>query len=215
MSIHLGIIPDGNRRWCKKNNKTQLEYASMIQNMIRNLFDEYKDKIENDIPYPTFKLVSELSIYILSKDNILKRDHSTIQLIEKTMDLVCTLMSTPLCQDRIKINIMGDPTLLPLVIQEQIQKCVALSNGSFQINLAIGYDPIEDTKLYLENGFESRNQIDLVIRSGGQLRSSGFFPLQILYSEWVYLDDLWPDITREHIHQSILEFNNRQRNFGK
>ena len=213
MSIHLGIIPDGNRRWCKKNNKTELEYASMIQNMIKNVCEENKDQPQ--YPYPTFKWISELSIYVLSKDNIVKRDKSTIDLIEKTMDLICQLLSLPNYKDYFKINIIGDITLLPSVVQEQINTCVRLSTGSFPVHLAIGYDPVEDSKLYLEKGFESRNQIDLVIRSGGQLRSSGFFPLQTLYSEWVYINDLWPDMTREHIHESLLEFKNRQRNFGK
>jgi undecaprenyl diphosphate synthase len=66
----------------------------------------------------------------------------------------------------------------------------------------------------IKNG-TSRTQIDLVIRSGGQLRSSGFFPLQTLYSEWIYLDELWPDMTQEHINQAINLFLTRKRNFGK
>ena len=216
MSIHLGIIPDGNRRWCKKNNKTNLEYAIMIQNIIKNLCEESKEVDTNvTIPYPTFKLISEISIYLLSNDNLVKRDTYTIDIIEKILDLVCIVISMPTYNTYFKFNVIGNTDLLPLHIQEQIQKCVALANGDFQINLAIGYDPVEDSKLYLEQGFESRNQIDLVIRTGGQLRSSGFFPLQTLYSEWVYLDKLWPDITREDINLSILEFNTRQRNFGK
>ena len=221
MSIHIGIIPDGNRRWCKKNNKTQLDYASMIQNMIKLLFEGVMNDISDsklfskDIDYPSFRNVSEISIYVLSKDNILKRDLSTIQLVEKTIDLVYTLLSTSKIREKIKLKIHGDQSLLPEGIQKQIKECVDISTGEYPINLAIGYDPVEDTKLYLESGIDSRNQIDLVIRSGGQLRSSGFFPLQILYSEWVYFDDLWPDITKEHIHEAILEFYKRQRNFGK
>lgn len=216
MSIHLGIIPDGNRRWCKKNNKTNLEYAIMIQNIIKNLCEESNEVDTNfTIPYPTFKLISEISIYLLSKDNLVKRDKYTKDIIEKILDLVCIVTSMPTYNTYFKFNVIGNTSLLPLHIQEQIQKCVVLANGDFQINLAIGYDPVEDSTLYLEQGFESRNQIDLVIRTGGQLRSSGFFPLQTLYSEWVYLDKLWPDITREDINLSILEFNTRQRNFGK
>lgn len=218
MPLHLGIIPDGNRRWCKLNDKTQMEYSIIIRNMLQNVFDEYnnnKDREDYDLQYPEFKNITEISVYILSKDNIMKRDKTVVDLIEKTMDLVCTLMSTPDFQDTIKLDIIGDPTLLPLKAQEQIQKCVALSSGTFPIHLAVGYDPIDDSALYLSQGVETRTQIDLVVRSGGQLRSSGFFPLQILYSEWVYFDDLWPDMTREHIHDAIIEFKNRQRNFGK
>ena len=55
--IHVGIIPDGNRRWCKKNNKDRFEYAAMVQNMIMNLYNEYKDKTRSDFKYPTFNMV--------------------------------------------------------------------------------------------------------------------------------------------------------------
>lgn len=213
--IHVGIIPDGNRRWCKKNNKNRFEYAGMVQNMIMNLYNEYKDKSREDFPYPTFNMVKEISIYVLSKDNVTKRNDDTMDLIEKTMDLICTLIRIKENQDRVHINVMGDITLLPHVIQEQINLCVSLAHGPFPINLAIGYDPIEDSRLYLEKGIESRRPIDLVVRSGGQLRSSGFFPLQTLYSEWVYYADLWPDMTQEHIHDALTQFMTRQRNFGK
>lgn len=216
-SIHLGIIPDGNRRWCKKNKKNNLEYASMIQNMIENLFAECENKLESniEITYPNFQMITELSIYILSKDNIQKRNNDTIELIKKVIELIYITMLIPTNQNKIKIDILGDITLLPLIIQEQIQKCITLSRGNFPVHLAIGYDPIEDSKQYLNDGITSRNQIDLVIRTGGQLRSSGFFPLQILYSEWIYMNELFPEITRDHINQCIEQFLKRQRNFGK
>jgi undecaprenyl pyrophosphate synthase len=209
MSIHLGIIPDGNRRWCKNNNKTELEYIDTIQNMIKSIF--------NNNDYPTFKLISELSIYVLSKDNIIKRDQNIIKLIETIIDFISILLSTN--ENNIKINIIGDMTILPITIQERLEVLTNISlfklGKQFPINLAIGYDPIKDSKKYLEEGTYSRNQIDLVVRSGGELRSSGFFPLQTLYSEWVYLDKMWPDITMKDIHESILKFQKRKRNFGK
>jgi undecaprenyl pyrophosphate synthase len=209
MYIHLGIIPDGNRRWCKNNNKTELEYIDTIQNMIKSIF--------NNNDYPTFKLISELSIYVLSKDNIIKRDQNIIKLIETIIDFISILLSTN--ENNIKINIIGDMTILPITIQERLEVLTNISlfklGKQFPINLAIGYDPIKDSKKYLEEGTYSRNQIDLVVRSGGELRSSGFFPLQTLYSEWVYLDKMWPDITMKDIHESILKFQKRKRNFGK
>ena len=208
MSIHIGIIPDGNRRWCKRNNKNRFEYATMAQHMICKFFEEYK---ESTLPYP----IGELSMYILSKDNIEKRDKSTLDLVDKTMDIIGILFSSPFLQDKINLDIIGDTTILPLILQEKIQKCVAFSNGPLPIHLAIGYDPVKDTMDFLEKGFHSRTQMDLVIRSGGQLRSSGFFPLQTLYSEWVYFDELWPDMTKKHIESALETFSNRQRNFGK
>jgi undecaprenyl diphosphate synthase len=210
MSIHLGIIPDGNRRWCKNNNKTELEYINAMQNMIKSIFNN------NDM-YPTLKLISEISIYVLSKDNIIKRNHKTIDLVGKIIDFLSIFLSTN--EYNIKINIIGDMTILPITIQEKLEILTNISlfklEKQFPINLAIGYDPIKDTKIYLKEGIDSRTQIDMVVRSGREKRSSGFFPLQTLYSEWIYLDTLWPDITMKDIHESILEFQSRKRNFGK
>jgi undecaprenyl diphosphate synthase len=208
--IHIGIIPDGNRRWCKKNNKDQFEYATMARNMIKNVLD---DILHKNI-FDTCLLVSEISIYLLSKDNLGRTD-STLDLIEKTIDFCKTLFSIQKYGEMCSLSIYGDVSLLPHIIQTQLAECKSYAKGTFPINIAIAYDPFEDSVLYLQHGLHTRRQIDLVIRSGGQLRSSGFFPLQTLYSEWVYLDELWPDMTQEHIHYSILEFLHRKRNFGK
>jgi len=208
--IHVGIIPDGNRRWCKKNNKDQFEYAIMARNMIKNALD---DVIQKNV-FPTIPLISEISVYLLSKDNLGRTD-STLDLIEKTIDLCKTVFSIPKYGEMCSLKIYGDVSLLPETIQSLIKECLSFAKGTFPINVAIAYDPIEDSDLYIKNGIHTRTPIDVVIRSGGQLRSSGFFPLQTLYSEWVYLDDLWPDITQEHIHFSMLEFLHRKRNFGK
>ena len=213
--IHIGIIPDGNRRWCKKNNKDRFEYASMVQNLILKTYEENKHNTEKDISYPEFSMVNELSLYVLSKDNLLKRGEDTMCLIEKTMDLICTLIQIKENQNRISIDVIGDISLLPKKIQEQIELCVSLSKGPYKVHLAIGYDPITDSELYLKQGMSTRTPIDLVVRSGGQLRSSGFFPLQTIYSEWVYYDTLWPDMTQELMYDALLQFKSRQRNFGK
>ena len=210
--IHLGIIPDGNRRWCKKNNKDKFEYAAMARNMIQQLLDDICLKKV----YSSFSLVSELSIYILSKDN-LQRNDNTIDLIRKTLDFCKTLFSLPKYGEMFSLTIHGNCELLSPDIQEIINESKSFATGTFPIHLAIAYDPLEDSQLFFQemNNGNPRNQIDLIIRSGGQYRSSGFFPLQTLYSEWIYLDDLWPDITQEHLDHSIREFLTRKRNFGK
>jgi undecaprenyl pyrophosphate synthase len=209
--IHLGIIPDGNRRWCKSHKKNSLEFGAMIQHMILRM---YHQCLLQQIP-DLFKMVDEISIYVLSKDNLLKRDDGTLLLIEKTLDVVCAILRIDETAKHVKFDVHGDVSLLPIKIQQQIKTCIELSKGTFPIHLAIGYDPITDTKLFLKEGYESRRQIDMVIRSGGQLRSSGFYPLQTLYSEWFYFDTFWPDMTPSLFHDALDQFLSRQRNFGK
>ena len=210
-TIHLGIIPDGNRRWCKLHRKNPLEFSAMIQHMIIRI---YHQCILQPMP-DLFKMVNEISMYVLSKDNLVKRDDDTLLLIEKTLDVVCAMLRIEENAKRVKIDVHGDVSLLPSKIQQQIQTCIDLSKGTFPIHLAIGYNPVSDSELFLTEGFDSRRQIDMVVRSGKQLRSSGFYPLQTLYSEWFYFDTFWPDMTPSLFHEALEQFLSRQRNFGK
>ena len=146
---------------------------------------------------------------------MLKRDDGTLKFIEMAMDIVCSLMRIDSISDRVKLDFIGDIESLPLMIRQQVELCKRLSKGWFPIHLAIGYDPIEDSTTLLELGMSSRTPIDMVVRSGGEKRSSGFFPLQTLYSEWVYYDDLWPEMTAMKFNESLLHFVTRKRNFGK
>ena len=222
-SIHLGIIPDGNRRWCRIHNKDRFEYSAMIKQMICNAFAENQELVAQangvdsqpvERPFPLFGRVKELSVYLLSKENCERQD-GTMELIEHTMDMLVNLLRVEQYGKSVRFIVHGERTHLTPLIRDQLDECVALSTGSFPVHIAIGYDPIEDSKAYLNEGVDSRRPIDLVVRSGGQLRSSGFFPLQTLYSEWVYYDTLWPDMTRELVHDALITYSKRTRNFGK
>jgi undecaprenyl pyrophosphate synthase len=209
--IHLGIIPDGNRRWMKKNDKTIESYAKMIETYLFSILEKSRE----DVPFIHFYLVGEVSFYVLSKDNLAKRDDGTLKFIEMAMDIMCSLMRVESVRNRVKIDVVGDVASLPIVIRQQILFCERMSKGAFPIHLAIGYDPIEDSVSYLKDGTASRTQMDMVFRSGGELRSSGFFPLQTLYSEWVYSNTLWPDMTATLLNDALNQFLKRKRNFGK
>jgi len=211
--IHLGIIPDGNRRWCKKNGKSLDNYAKMIEEILFGLYNSHRD--ERDIAYDSFFLIGELSVYVLSKDNLKKRDDGTLKFIEMALDIVCSLMRIDSINSRVKLDVIGDVSALPVVMQRQIEMITRLSCGWFPIHLAVGYDPVEDSAELLRAGMQTRTPIDMVLRSGGEKRSSGFFPMQTLYSEWVYYDELWPDMTAMKFNESLLEFVARKRNFGK
>jgi len=213
--IHVGIIPDGNRRWCKQNGKSKLEYSQLMQAMIRAGVTDYKDKAAKDAPYESFKMVDELSIFILSKDNLVKRDGDILELVGDMLNLICSLLRLEENATKFKFDVYGDIHLLPNHMQSQIQDCIAHSHGTMPVHLAIAYDPISDSADYLAKGISTRRPIDLVIRSGGELRSSGFFPLQTLYSEWIYLNDFWPDVDQHKLNDCLDEFTRRTRNFGK
>jgi undecaprenyl pyrophosphate synthase len=221
-NIHLGIIPDGNRRWCKKNNVHVFDLILMLRN---TLYNQGQDFINKQKP-PSLQLyenlihIKELSIYILSKDNLIKRDDDTLNMIRHGFKMLIKDLkdSNKMIQlQTIKIQFVGEMHLLPVDIQEMCQ-CIEQEtiNGTFVITAAIAYDPIEDSRKFLLNDNRPfQGNIDLVVRTGGEKRSSGFYPLHVLYSEWIYLDMLWPDATLSDLNTCIGEFLKRERRFGK
>ena len=56
---------------------------------------------------------------------------------------------------------------------------------------------------------------DLIIRTGGEKRTSNFLPWQSTYSEWIFLDKMWPEFSEKDLKACVTEFSNRKRNFGK
>ena len=213
-SIHIGIIPDGNRRWCTKNNTNMFDLIKMLSSMV---YKNYNAVLTNKENTTTLCKIREISLYLLSKDNLTKRKDNTIEIIRDLMTSFLQDNDEYKISQNLNIRFVGEKHLLPDDLQilcDIIEKrnCI----GSFRITIAIGYEPIEDSRKLL-NDDKSRcyqTDIDLVIRTGGEKRSSGFFPLKTLYSEWIYLDKLWPDVTIYDLEQCIKEFSIRERRFG-
>lgn len=203
--MHIGIIPDGNRRWCKKNNVSLYE---MIDYWLEKI-DFWKTVVDEE---NNFDEISEISLYILTRDNIEKRNDRTLEMV---YDLIRKMNGLVKIIHFFRIIFVGDFTLFDedihdilLDIQERTK------NNKILLTCGVGYDPKVD--LYNLTHGEKREQsdIDLVIRYGGEQRSSGFFPYHTLNSEWIYLQKLWPEVVMEDIKECIIEFNKRQRRLG-
>ena len=104
------------------------------------------------------------------------------------------------------------------------------THDNYIINFALGYggrqEIIEGIKQLVNNREEINeenlqknlwlsNDIDLIIRTGGEKRTSNFLPWQATYSEWIFLDKMWPEFTKQDLFDCIEEFKNRKRRFGK
>lgn len=119
-------------------------------------------------------------------------------------------------QKNTKVEFVGECQLLPPNAQSMIKKIEALQspeNPTLSIRIAMVYDPLKDMERQLKN--RTSTDIDVVFRSGGEMRSSGFFPLETLYSEWVYIKKLFPDCDIKDIVKSVREFYSRNRRFGR
>ncbi len=87
------------------------------------------------------------------------------------------------------------------------------ASGSFPLFLALAYDPAEDARR--DPPRSDHSAIDLVVRTGGELRTSGFFPLQTLYSELWFTPTLFPDLTLEEMCSAIEAYTERKRRYGQ
>lgn len=127
----------------------------------------------------------------------------------------------------LNINFIGEIELLPEDIknmiselQEELKNNYQCENSKkFTINIAIAYDYNKDLLNFGTNNLTNYNRkqsnIDLIFRSGGEKRISGFFPTKILYSELFFKKTLWPDITLLDLNKILKNFFLRNRRFGK
>lgn len=214
--IHLGIIPDGNRRFLKKiSNKNIIKiWEDNFKFIIKEFMKKKDNKFEN------LKKISELSIYVCSIDNLNRNDDTKENIFGVLKSVLTLLKDQIIMRNTININVIGDTNLLSKDLQNLIKECkIKLKGTNLKINLAIAYDYIKDMQNYKfnmnDNYKREQTNIDLVYRSGGEKRLSGFFPTKTIYSELFFVDKLWPEINLNDIELVLEEFNKRNRRFGK
>lgn len=239
--VHIGIIPDGNRRWCKYNN---IDYEMKdLEKIWFNIFiNQIRDISCNNYEY--LMKITSLSFYVCSIENI-KRKDNTLKYIYSFLERLIyfyfnydTMLDELLNdedEDNIKkvkiyckelfcelnIHVIGDLEKLPTHIFEGIQTIMEKNSSTkkYNIFLAVAYD-FKNDLLNIgnkNNKYYNRDQsdIDILLRSGGEYRLSGFFPAHINYAEFFFVKQYWPDITIKTINNVIKEFaTTRQRRFG-
>lgn len=231
--INIGIIPDGNRRWCKNNNLKYNDlvdhwYNEMIINSIYTILR--KENIMNNLT--NLRYIKSISLYLSSIDNISRKDGSEnlgfdlikkLYLLFKNSEKYFEKEEIEILQklcNQSKLNMIGDIDIIPediKIILLDIQK--KMKGDKYLINIAIAYDYKKDLDNHghniNKNYTRDQENIDLVFRSGNEQRLSGFFPTKTLYSELFFVETLWPDITIWDIDNCIGEYFKRSRRFGK
>lgn len=237
---HIGIIPDGNRRWCRANNclMGSMDYLRRWGKKFyefMNLDDNIKRK---KIKY--LQEINEISFYVCSIDNVNRADN-TRDLIFQLLKTVYDMYLNPekyidykdleelyshteeiqnFVFNSVKLNVVGEIDKLPPDIQVIINDVKdLLSEGDYKINIAFAYDFNKDLENHgaynNENYNREQSNIDIVFRSGNEKRTSGFFPTKTLYSELFFLKKMWPDIEIDDVINVIKQFKKRNRRFGK
>ena len=189
---HIGIIPDGNRRWAIQNGlKKENGYVYGLEPALRLLRKAKKHGVE------------ELTFYGFTTDNC-KRPKEQVRSFAKACCDAVNIMES----EDVSIYVAGN-TKSPCFPSELIpyNKRKPLTDDKMRVNLLVNYGWEWDMK----NGWQSRDipRIDMVIRWGGMCRLSGFLPIQTVYSDFYIVKDLGPDFKEEHF-DGALEWYGRQ-----
>jgi len=208
--LHVGIIPDGNRRWARSRGLT-----------IRDAYEAGYSKLKEVARYLFDYNVRYLTVYAMSYDNCVKRDADERNALLRVLDKAIVDLKRERLLDEydVKLVVSGDLTLIPDGTRRKIQDLVEMySSGRRVLHVGLCYSVWwELSQLKHRNlGFEQRMPpIDLVIRTGGARRISGFFPLLVEYAELYFTDTLWPELTRGELDLAIEWFKRQRRNFGR
>lgn len=226
---HIGIIMDGNGRWAKKRALPRKyghrEGAKAFRKIV-----EYCDKIG----------LHYLTVYAFSTENWKRpKDEvdSIMQLLEQYIDEAFDHKNE---SDGVRTKFIGDMSALSPALQEKIKRIEALGEGKsgLLVNVALNYggrhelvhsmralaEMVREQKIAPEEIDEAmvsdhlytagQPDPDLIIRPSGEERLSNFLIWQAAYSEFVFMDVLWPDFKPEHLEEAIRIFNQRHRRFG-
>lgn len=198
---HIGIIPDGNRRWAQKNG---MEKQDGYQYGIEPGLKLYKECIALGIP--------EITFYGFTQDNT-KRPHIQTEAFRKA----CVDSVLKLSKCDAELLIVGN-TNSPLFPKELLPftKRVRFGKGLIKVNFLVNYGWDWDlSQSFSEENKKSRNnfmnkiassdisKIDLIIRWGGRRRLSGFLPVQSVYADFYVVNEYWPDFKIDHLYEAL------------
>lgn len=216
---HVAVIMDGNGRWAKQRGINRL---SGHHNAIKAVREVTEGCAELG--------VKNLTLYAFSTENW-ERPKTEVQgLMLLLVDTIKKELST-LMENDIRLNSIGEINKLPKATRESLKEAIEITsdNGGMELFLALNYSGRWDIKNAVmkahENGdvenFESylsTNGIpdpELLIRTSGEMRISNFFLWQGAYTELFFTDVLWPDFRKSHLHDALLDYQKRERRFGK
>ena len=211
---HLGIIPDGNRRWAKENAVSKRYAYDLFATHICEII--LSVGIKNNLGMITF--------YVISKEN-LKRDMSDVN---DVLDAVKTMLSTNIIEVVDKLNARIKCIGTTSIDDEEFKKIVhhiesySEKNTGIIINFLIGYNPFDEINQLNLNEVELSvsnlsvpKYVDLLVRTaGGPTRLSNFLPLQCGYANIEILENKFLDVDCETIIRLIEKYNNINPNYG-
>lgn len=230
LPVHIGFIPDGNRRWSRENgvqrNMGHYRGYEVVKKMLLACF-------EAGIKY--------LSLYALSLENALKRPADELKYIHKLLKIAVETVKNEaiVTEQKIKFNVFGRVDLLPLDVREKIDELIEYTKDfkEAQVNVLIMYDGqaeiVDATKNLIKDNVDPDKidrkmiksylytkecpELDLIVRTGMNdgARISGFLLWDASYAEFKFRNEYWPEYNEDLLLEDLKEYISRNRRKGK
>ena len=226
---HLAIIMDGNGRWAKQKG------------MLRAFGHENGTKSVRKTVESSAELgIENLTLYAFSTENW-NRPKLEVQTLMKLLVSALKKEIKTLQKNNIKLIAIGNLSALPKKAHHELLEVIdkTKTNNRMTLTLALSYgsreeilNTVKKIAIKVKNNIISPENIDesvinehlytqnlpdvdLLIRTSGEQRISNFLLWQIAYAELYFTETLWPDFTEQNLYEAIIEYQKRERRFGK
>ncbi len=226
---HIAIIMDGNGRWAKEKGQDRL-YGHY--HGVESVRDIVEGCAELGVGY--------LTLYAFSTENWDRPEDEVAGLMELLVETIRKEVET-LNKNNIRLHVIGDIKMLPDYARNELNEAISQTskNSGLHLIMALSYssrwemaDAIKRIAIDVKNGDLDPASVDqqtirhylctsdfpdpeLMIRTSGEYRISNFLLYQMAYTELYFTDVRWPDFRKEKLYEAILDFQSRERRFGK
>ena len=225
---HIAVIMDGNGRWAKRKGQPRVFGH---RNGVKAVREVTEACAELGVPY--------LTLYAFSTENWNRPSFEVTTLMRLLVDTIAKEVKT-LNENNIRLNAIGDLSKLPKKTREALLEGIENTkhNTRMDLVLALNYSGrwdilnatkkiakrVENQGLKLEDITEETYKSalstaafpdpDLMIRTSGEIRLSNFLLWELSYAELQFVPTLWPDFSKNHLYECILNYQNKERRFG-
>ncbi len=224
-SLSVGVIMDGNRRWAKQKGKQGFEGHTAGYAIFKDFLNWARE----------FGVKTVYS-YVFSEENW-KRSEEEVSFLISLIKKIIFEEDDKFVKEKVKIVFAGNISKFPKDIYEKMIELQnkTKENSGFTLVLCLSYGGRGEI-VYAVNQFLEKNNNavkitekdisdnlysseikdpDIIIRTSGEQRLSGFLPWQSVYSEFFFTETMWPDFTKEEFKGILESYNKRQRRMGK
>jgi len=223
---HIGFIMDGNRRWAKEKGLPAFEgHRAGLNDGVYKVLDGCLNRG-----------VKHVTLFGFSTENW-DRSKEEISYLVKLFRGMINDKLDELHEKQVKLKFIGHLTDWPEGMQEDMVRATELTkdNEKMTVNVALSYggrpEIVDATKRIIEDGLKPEEitearfaeymyeagqpDPDVIVRTSGEQRISGFMLWQSAYAELYFTDKYWPDFDEAEVDKVIQEYNHRERRFGK